>query len=35
MREEFFNALVDCLIGTSNELDEEIAEDWDAVNFKK
>uniref|UniRef100_A0A915LP55 Globin family profile domain-containing protein n=1 Tax=Meloidogyne javanica TaxID=6303 RepID=A0A915LP55_MELJA len=31
MREEFFNALVDCLIGSSEELDEDIAEDWDAL----
>jgi len=34
MREEFFNALVDCLIGSSEELDEDIAEDWDAVDNK-
>jgi len=33
MREEFFNALVDCLIGSSEELDEDIAEDWDAVEI--
>ena len=31
MRDEFLNALVDCLAGSSEELDEGLAADWDLV----
>jgi hypothetical protein len=34
MRDEFFNSLVDCLTGSNEELDVELADDWEIVNWR-